>query len=280
MIAVALTKVAVLFLYLRLVPQRSYRVVIWLFMAFVVATALACVVADIFQCTPIAWAWNKHLEGGGTCINQTALYYSNAALDIFQDLFIYCLPLKGVYDLQIPKRQKIALGAIFAVGGFVCITGIVRLNSIKTAAVTEDSTCKSIMFSFSFVIESNRSSGYHVDVANWSAIEVNVGIFCASLPHFKPLVHHFFPSLMSSSPQSRSRRSTYRRTGPRQDVKLEKVLTSATTYQNNSFDHNTVVKGSSGRDRFGSLEHLTQARPGNDVGGIYKSTSFELVGLE
>ena len=30
----------------------------------------------------------------------------------------------------------------------------------------------------------------------WSAIESNIGIVCASLPHFKPLIDRFYPSLM------------------------------------------------------------------------------------
>ena len=142
-ITVGLTKIAILLLYLRLIPQRSYRVVIYIFIAFVTGTVLASVLANIFQCNPVAFAWNKEIEGG-TCFNQTALYYSNAALDIFQDIFIYCLPLRVIYDLQVPKRQKVALGVIFAIGGFVCITGIVRLSSLKTAAVTDDPTCESI----------------------------------------------------------------------------------------------------------------------------------------
>ena len=112
-------------------------------MAFVAATALACCLADIFQCNPVAFAWNKNIDGG-TCFDRVALFLSNAALDIFQDFFIYCLPLKIIYDLQIPKRQKIALGLIFVIGGFVCVTGIIRLNSLKTAAVTDDPTCELI----------------------------------------------------------------------------------------------------------------------------------------
>ncbi len=112
-------------------------------MAFVSLTVFSSVMANVFQCTPVTYAWNK--EQQGTCINQVALYLSNAGLDIFQDLSIYVLPIRVLYQLNLPRKQKIALIAIFVVGGFVVITGILRLNSLKTAAVTTDPTwvCRS-----------------------------------------------------------------------------------------------------------------------------------------
>ena len=35
--------------------------------------------------------------------------------------------------------------------------------------------------------------------AVWSSIECNIGVVCASLPAFKPLIDRFFPSLMGYS---------------------------------------------------------------------------------
>lgn len=94
--------------------------------------------ANVFQCTPIDVAWDTKKKG--SCINRVGLYLSNAGLDIFQDLFIYVLPIRVLYQLNLPKKQRIALIAIFVVGGFVVVTGILRLNSLKTAAVTKDPT--------------------------------------------------------------------------------------------------------------------------------------------
>lgn len=148
-ITVGTTKIAVLLLYLRIIPpnKKYYRYVIYSVMVFIALTVFACVVANIFQCTPVDFAWNKNQQG--SCINQVALYYSNAGLDIFQDLVIYLLPIRILYQLQLPRKQKIALIAIFVVGGFVCVTGMIRLSSLKTAAVTDDPTCKRLHFPFS-----------------------------------------------------------------------------------------------------------------------------------
>ena len=108
------------------------------------ATAIASVTASIFQCTPIRKAWDPDLNG--SCIDVNALFFANAGLDIFQDAFIYVLPMRMPYQLQVPRRQKIAVVLVFAVGGFVVITGMARLNSLKVAQNTTDSSCKQLSF--------------------------------------------------------------------------------------------------------------------------------------
>ena len=138
------TKVAILNLYLRIGVQRAFRRLVWACIAVVTATAIASVTASIFQCTPIRKAWDSDLNG--SCIDVNALFFANAGLDIFQDAFIYVLPMRMLYQLQVPRRQKIALMLVFAVGGFVVITGMVRLNSLKKAQNTPDPSCKQLSF--------------------------------------------------------------------------------------------------------------------------------------
>jgi hypothetical protein len=110
-------------------------------MAFVIASALACCLASIFQCTPIDRAWSVQKLGEGHCINVNGLFYANAGLDIFQDLVIYILPMNMLYHIQIPKRQKYALMLVFAVGGFVVITGAIRLYYLQGAQASDDPSC-------------------------------------------------------------------------------------------------------------------------------------------
>ena len=111
-------------------------------MVFVVLSALGCVLASIFQCTPIHKAWDAAGTVPGHCINVNALFLANASLDIFQDAVIYILPMRMLYQIQIPKRQKIALMLVFAIGGFVVITGMLRINYLKKAQNSPDPSCK------------------------------------------------------------------------------------------------------------------------------------------
>jgi hypothetical protein len=62
----------------------------------------------------------------------------------------------------------------------VCIISVIRLPALHLAATTPDPTWNNI------------------GVANWSCIELNAAITCASLSTLKPLVSSFFPNLLPS----------------------------------------------------------------------------------
>lgn len=86
------------------------------------------------------------------------------------------LPVKALWGLQIPKRQKIALVGILTIGWFVCIVSILRLNALIVLSKHADDR-----------------TYYSAATAYWSAIEMNLGIVCASLPALKPLVVKIIP---------------------------------------------------------------------------------------
>ena len=54
--------------------------------------------------------------------------------------------MRMLYEIQIPKRQKIALMMVFAAVGFVVITGMIRLNSLRVAQNIPDPSCKYLSF--------------------------------------------------------------------------------------------------------------------------------------
>lgn len=75
---------------------------------------LATGIATIFQCVPIARAWNKDLSG--FCVQPTAQWYSFAVFNILAELIIFFLPMPLIRKLQLPRQQKIGLFVIFALG--------------------------------------------------------------------------------------------------------------------------------------------------------------------
>ncbi|GAW14674.1 hypothetical protein ANO14919_040770 [Xylariales sp. No.14919] len=182
-ISVSLTKVSIIVFYFRLFPQQSYRAFLWAMMAVVILTGVGTSVAGVFQCSPVARAWNADIPG--TCFNQPALFYSNAGLNIAEDLILYFLPIHILWNMNLPLRQRIALIGIFVVGGLTIIAGIVRIPSLKEAIVSTDPTWD------------------HFGSSIWSSIECNIGIICACLVHLKPLIAHVAPSALGPSKSSR-----------------------------------------------------------------------------
>ncbi|KAJ8071830.1 hypothetical protein OCU04_002143 [Sclerotinia nivalis] len=108
-ICIAVTKVAILILHLRLAISKVPQTIIWGVRAFVIPTPFSFVITTTFQCTPISQAWEQPVMDKGHCIGVNALLYANAALHILQVLIVYILPMKIWHQIQIPKRKKYAL---------------------------------------------------------------------------------------------------------------------------------------------------------------------------
>lgn len=187
--SINLTKCSILLLYLRLFKIVSWiRWACWGLLACVIIYCVSSMIATIFQCDPIVKAFNKSLPG--TCIDLAKFWYANAGFSIATDIIILLLPMPLVYQLEVPRAQKIALMAVFAIGIFVVVTSCLRVTSLDLFATSPDNT---------------------YDIANvmWTIIEPNVAVICACLPILRPLVVRLFPSLRSKSSANRYGTSGY-----------------------------------------------------------------------
>jgi hypothetical protein len=68
----------------------------------------------------------------------------------------------------------------------VCLISIVRFKSLYEISVSTD------------------VSWDNVPIADWTAVECNIGIMCACLPTLKPLLSRFLPVLMHSNSNNHS----------------------------------------------------------------------------
>jgi hypothetical protein len=103
-----------LLLYLRIMPQRIYRITCWVLLTLVALFAFATTIAGVLQCIPVDKAWIKSRPGH--CYSLTKAWYANAGFSIATDFIILFLPMHMVYNLQRPKQEKLLLYAIFGVG--------------------------------------------------------------------------------------------------------------------------------------------------------------------
>lgn len=87
-------------------------------------------------------AWDHKVPG--SCINLTASWYANAAFSIVTDFIILLLPTPAISSLQLPRKTKIGLIAVFSVGIFVCVTSILRMMTLDVATKSPDPTCKCV----------------------------------------------------------------------------------------------------------------------------------------
>ncbi|CAI7669553.1 unnamed protein product [Penicillium pancosmium] len=194
--AVLCAKASILMQYFRVFPTKRMRLICWIMITILALYGTWAVISAFLNCIPVAKFWDPTIEG--FCLNKPALWFSNAAMHITTDIAILIIPIPALASIDVPKRQKIALMLMFALGGFVCITSIVRLVSLKKISDSLDPTYD------------------NVGAASWSAIECNTGIICACLPTLKPLISKIIPGLISTlsgnrygTGQSTTRRGTW-----------------------------------------------------------------------
>ncbi|KIW10642.1 hypothetical protein PV08_11606 [Exophiala spinifera] len=184
-VALFLLKDSILYQYLRFFVQRSYRIAAWCLIGIVGVGGFAFILMSCFSCWPIAYFWEKSIENGH-CVDILAFWFSFSAFNIATDLAVWFLPMPVLYNLKLPRKQKMTLIAVFALGGFGCITSFLRLHALYVTSVSTDLTYD------------------NVDAATWSAAELNVGIMCACIPAIRPVVSLLFPRLLTSTRRSRT----------------------------------------------------------------------------
>jgi len=188
-----MSKTSILVFYLSL--SQTHRVFRWATIAtlFVVnAAGFALLMATIFQCRPVAAAWQYPTPQNAQCTDIITIYLASAPVNIITDLAMLFLPMPILTGMRLPKKQKVILVITFGFGLFVAVVDIIRVAYLQSAAsyrISEltqeinrgdeiDATDFSWYASFSFM---------------WSAIEVCVGIMCACVPALKPLFSRFLP---------------------------------------------------------------------------------------
>lgn len=183
---VAILKLSLLFFYLRIFPDPGFRRLLWATVVISCLFGLAFILAAIFQCTPLNYAWEQVFDisqTGGRCNNGNTLAWANAAISVALDLWMLYLPLSQVSTLNLHWKKKIGVAAskssgfttkqqrnftkchtVVIVGTFVTVISIVRLASLVEFA-------KSSNITYEFF-----------NVSVWSCLEISVGIMCACMP--------------------------------------------------------------------------------------------------
>ncbi|KAE8380874.1 hypothetical protein BDV26DRAFT_114792 [Aspergillus bertholletiae] len=109
-------KLSILMMYRRIFTNisRLFRVGAMICGAIVTLWATAFVPAAIFQCTPIAKAWDIDIPGH--CISLQLAFYCVALPNIFTDIAILSLPIRSCWQLHRSVLYRLSLIGIFMLG--------------------------------------------------------------------------------------------------------------------------------------------------------------------
>ncbi|KAF2763498.1 hypothetical protein EJ05DRAFT_496317 [Pseudovirgaria hyperparasitica] len=176
-VVLSLVKCSLVLLYLRIFPTQKIRLAAWFTLGFIIITSIVLFFHTVFSCKPVSYFWDRDLHG--TCLNIAGLAYAHAAIAVVTDFMIISIPLSMLPGLNMKLRKKIAVGLMFAVGSFGCVTSILRLQTIVVLGVSLDPTWE------------------YIPIINWTAAELGVCFICACLPAVRILCQNLFPNLFS-----------------------------------------------------------------------------------
>ncbi|KAF6831947.1 CFEM domain-containing protein [Colletotrichum plurivorum] len=186
----AFIKASILFLYLRIFPDETFRKVLWCTQIFGLLSWLAFFISSFFFCTPLHYFWDGWTgEIKGTCINLNAVAICHGALNVVMDLWMIILPATQVYNLRMPLQRKLGVMMMFSIGVFLLAVSAYRINAL-------------IVFSTSFNVTADS-----FESSLWSHIELCVGVFVACLPSTRQVWRILFPKLLEVTHVSKSSRS-------------------------------------------------------------------------
>lgn len=114
-VVVSLYKISILLFYKRIFIQKSFQIACWTVLALVVSWSLGVIFATIFQCVPIAGAWDPSVKA--RCIDTDAFWIGFAVTNVLTDVIVLSLPIPSIFQLHLKMRERILLLGCFLLGG-------------------------------------------------------------------------------------------------------------------------------------------------------------------
>ncbi|KAL4880274.1 hypothetical protein BJY04DRAFT_219272 [Aspergillus karnatakaensis] len=174
---IALIKISMLLLYLRLFPGYYIRLATLTTLAITSCWGIIYTLMGVFQCKPREYMWERwDGEHKGQCLDQHAILMSHAIINIVLDVVVIALPLPTLLRLNLSLTKKVGVCMMFVIGLVVTVISILRLTT-----------------SMGFLTSSNPTRDF-IPVSIWSFLEIDLGIICACLPEIRALIQYLFPS--------------------------------------------------------------------------------------
>ncbi|KAM0328650.1 hypothetical protein ACHAQA_005062 [Verticillium albo-atrum] len=237
-------KLGFLFQYRRIFEQPLIqRVCKW---SIVFVCIWACIQATLLglACLPISFIVPSMAT---ICLSTLPIWYFSSGMSMATDIFIFCIPIPSVLQLQLPLKQRIIVLGIFGLGFFVCIISIYRMFTLRAGVISQD------------------PSWENIGVAIWSCLELNVSIIASTLPTLRPLVARLLPGAGLSS--ARNHRNTYLRYGS------TSAAMGAGAYQ--SSEHRAHKARSTSTEELALDEMMMQNPTGSIPDGIHAHASAD-----
>lgn len=144
----SLPKFAIIAILKRILNYGTKTTILFLGLAI---TSQSCFLATSIwwftQCAPVAYQWDKSIEGGTCATGEvlTRLAFATSAYSAFLDLFFAFYPVPFVMRLNMPLRNRLAVCFALGLSAMACAVSVYKLSVFQEAfeMMAEDRTCES-----------------------------------------------------------------------------------------------------------------------------------------
>ncbi|KAI1365260.1 hypothetical protein F5Y08DRAFT_338818 [Xylaria arbuscula] len=207
-------RISICLLYRRIFANRSFRIRSTVMIGLSVVWFIVALIVGFLTCIPLDKFWNPIKPG--KCLNFNLFYLIIGVFETVIDIAILILPVRAIFNIQLPLKTKLVVSSIFLLGGVAVITNVVRLYK---------------------VYQPGQQSASYTDGILWTHIHGLIAVFCANIPVYRPLmtkVTSFFAAILSLGSSFRSSSDdTRERTG------------DSTEYFQSNFDSKPMAPGPS-----------------------------------
>lgn len=113
-IAMCIIKIGILLQYRRVFAVRMIQIITFYGTILMICWTIIIAFINIFICVPVSKFWTPDLPG--RCLDSLAIWYMMAGFNLVTDLVVFCMPLPVIKSLNLPRKQKMMLFAIFSLG--------------------------------------------------------------------------------------------------------------------------------------------------------------------
>jgi hypothetical protein len=109
-----LVKIGILLQYRRVFAIPVLQALTFYGLVIMIAWTITIAFLNTLICVPVAKFWNSALSGH--CTDPLTVWYVMAGFNLVTDITVFCMPLPVIGSLNLPRKQKIMLLAIFSIG--------------------------------------------------------------------------------------------------------------------------------------------------------------------
>lgn len=165
---IALCETSILLLYKRLFMKRPFQIAVHTLLGITLCWWIATSIIEIgYPSNPIGYYFPGAPDNYKWDLDYLTFWMASGVIELLFEIITIALPLREVLRLHLSGRKQTLLVVVFALSGFVVITGIIRLATLYRPSQSDiDLTLGDV----------------------WLNVHLGAAIMSASLPVCKPII--------------------------------------------------------------------------------------------